>query len=236
MRELYDDFLAHRKRQTAGEAPRTALRRLGFLATEIFPQARIVLIPLAIVGLFAIPPVFVAAGIGVVLLFAAHVPYAHERSWTVYYLEIVPIIALLCAAGSWRAATWLGHRSSSPRIRAHAEQHAAILAVGAAAFLLAVLPISMRYWRQRRDHASAFVTQFDRVLNALPSRPAIVFVRYAPTRPHYVNVIRNHADPGSAPVWVVHDLGARNLVLRQAAPERAAYLFDEADLQLRRQP
>jgi hypothetical protein len=72
---------------------------------------------------------------------------------------------------------------------------------------------------------------YDSFRASLPDGPdsAIVFVRYAPSHNDGLSLVRNVPDVRSARIWTVYDRGAENAQLRQLAPRRKAYLFDEGE-------
>jgi 4-amino-4-deoxy-L-arabinose transferase-like glycosyltransferase len=212
----YRDYLEARQQQRFETLPQTLGLRVSKLAIGFFQGPRLILLPLAILGLFGAGALQFAA-VSALILFAAYLPYPHWAGWNVYYLDIAPIVAALAAAGVWRAALFLSS----------AEQRAK-LGVLAASLLFAALAVPA-IDRARREHRSfsAFYTDFRRQIARLPSQPAILFVKYSPRVIDHVSVVYNFADLNNAPVWVVHDLGARNAELLRLAPGRTAHHFDE---------
>lgn len=237
VKELYDDFREQRERQTFERLPRTGWRRLEALSVDLWWGTEYVLLPFAVLGLFFIAaPVWVAVA-GALTLFLAHLPYAHDTSWTLYYLEAVPVVAMLSAVGLWGSGAWvaaLGRRTASSAVPA--KRRAVVLAVLVNVILVAQAPAGFAFWRHRHAGTASFIRPFTSAMRSLPSQPAIVFVRFSASRAHFVNVVVNDADLARAPVWLVHDLGPRNAELLRLVPERTAYLFDEAAMQLRRYP
>jgi dolichyl-phosphate-mannose-protein mannosyltransferase len=212
----YRDYLETRKEQRLETLPQTIGLRTTKLAIGFFQGPRLVLLPFAIAGLFASGALQFAA-LSALVLFIAHLPYPHWSGWNVYYLDIAPVVAALTAAGVWRAALLL----SSPEQRAK-------LGVAAATLLFAALAVpTVRRARVEHRSYSAFYADFRRELKRLPSQPAILFVKYSPRVVDHVSVVYNFADVNTAPVWVVHDLGARNAELVRAAPGRTVHHFDE---------
>lgn len=212
----YRDYLETRREQRLETLPQTLGLRITKLAIGFFQGPRLVLLPFAVAGLFT-AGVLQFAALSALVLFAAYLPYPHWSGWNVYYLDIAPIVAALAAVGVWRAALLL----SSLEQRAK-------LGVGAAGFLFAVIaPPAVRRARAEHHSYSAFYADFRRQVERLPSQPAILFVKYSPRVVDHVSVVSNFADLNRAPVWVVHDLGARNAELLRLAPERTAHHFDE---------
>ena len=83
----------------------------------------------------------------------------------------------------------------------------------------------------RGDHA--YYDAFSRLVSEIPEPRAIVFVRYGANHNDGLSLVRNPADAKDAKVWTVYDRGAENARLLSAAPDRAAYLFDESSWTLR---
>lgn len=235
VREVYDEFFALRNAQTAEAIPATVGSRLQRLNSEIFRGNRGWCIPVALLGVAVGGPVLQVAATGALLLFLVHVPYAHDATWTLYYLEAVPVVALAAAAGLWMLLRWLtspGGRRAGFESSTSGRAPVAMLLL--CALLLLNAPATIRYWHQRHVDTASFARPFAAAMRALPEVPAIVFVRFSPSRSHYVNVVGHRADLERAAVWVVHDLGLRNPELLRTAPERAIYLFDEHDMRLTR--
>jgi hypothetical protein len=212
----YRGYLETRRQQRLETLPQTLGLRVTRLAIGFFQGTRLVLLPLAILGLFGGGALQFAA-VSALILFAAYLPYPHWAGWNVYYLDIAPIAAALAAAGVWRAALLLSS--------AHQRAKLGVLAASVLFAGLAVPSID----RARREHRSfsAFYSDFRRQIARLPSQPAILFVKYSPRVIDHVSVVYNFADLSGAPVWVVHDLGARNAELLRLAPRRTAHHFDE---------
>jgi hypothetical protein len=82
-------------------------------------------------------------------------------------------------------------------------------------------------WHRRLAMAPGYHASFQRLVQQIPDERAVVFVRYAPSSDVHLSLTNNEPDPASARVWAVHDLGADNLRLLQAAPDRVPYLYEE---------
>ena len=236
VREVYEEFLALRRAQSLDAVPATVRARLRALNSQVFRGHRWWTIPFAILGVLFGGPLVQCAAAGALLLFLAHLPYAHDATWTLYYLEAIPAIAIAAATGLWLVLTWLTAHGRSTALGGTQSWRAAVASVLVTTLLLTNAPATFRYWRQRHVDTGSLARPFRAATRTLPAVPAIVFVRFAPTRSHYVNLVGHRADLRRAPVWVVHDLGPRNVELRRLAPGRATYLFDEYDLRLTRLP
>lgn len=231
--EMYEEFRALRERQTLAALPAIVGDRISHLAEQVFSGWKKLLVPFMLLGVLAAPAVLRTAAAGALLLFIAHVPYGHEASWTVYYLETVPVLAVLTACGVWAAGAWLAGARARERIFAAAEPRlAAAVSLFFCVLVVAQAPSTLSTWRSRRAATIQGARHFTQLIRSLPEEPAIVFVRYSADRPHWVNMVHNHTDIMGESVWVVHDLRAHNRALARLAPGRATYLFDEADMRL----
>jgi hypothetical protein len=223
LKSLYDDLLIPRRQQTLGAVPRTAMESAIQLSIALFQEARLPLALFALVGLFApAGPLGAALRFGALssaMLFVAYLAFPHWPSWTLYYLETVPVAAALIAVG----IAWTARRISGARaVRTS-------LALAVAAIAVFAMP-SVWKWRAKLRTETAFNRHFILQLQQLPSPRAIVFVHYSSNVVQHIAVVFNYADLAAAPVWVVHDLGPRNAELRKMAPDRASFDFDEEQL------
>ena len=213
--ETYDYFLEAKKEQTLDTLPMTAWRRAIAIMTGIFQGGRLPLLVLAVIGLIVMPASVRFAVASALLLFVAHLPYAHWPGWTVYYLETAPVAALVTALGLARVGTlYMKHRVPALVLPATA----AVLLVGA---------LGARHWRNehRGPNGGQLHRQLAQIVRTLP-QPGIIFVRYSPRVMHNPAIVRNYAFPDSAPMWIVHDLGAENDSLLRVAPGRVSHHLD----------
>ena len=217
LRSMYDHFMAQHRDHSADAVPRVIGLRFVNLAIAFFQGSRLFLLPFALVGLFAVVPPLRFASASALAVFFAYLTYSHWEKWTLYYLELTPVVAAMTAVGLWRVAT-----------RLHKSPDRSMIAVGAAAVaLLGVSVPAIQRWRREHHDTGTFYREFARSLDRLPGQPAIVFVRYSQRASHHVAVVRNRVDLANAPVWVVHDLGARNAELQRLAPNRSVHYFEE---------
>jgi hypothetical protein len=219
LKHVYDYFLSARKEQTLASVPKIAADRAVQLTIAFFQGSRLPLILFAVAGLLVRNTALRFGAWSALALFVAYLPYAHWAPWTIYYLEITPVVAALTAAGIWLA---LGRLATAvPRMR-----------LGAAAVALVVATFSIPtvgHWKRDSRTRSALDRRFLAELDKLPA-PAIVFVKYSPRFASHIAVVYNHPDLAEVPVWVVHDLGARNDELRRLAPNRQSFDFEEEQL------
>jgi 4-amino-4-deoxy-L-arabinose transferase-like glycosyltransferase len=213
--ETYAYFLEARKQQTLAALPVTAARRLYAIMSDFFRGARLPLFLLFVVGLFRLTPPLRMAALSAVLLYLAHLPYAHWPGWTLYYLEAAPVLALITAAGGWTLAGRLGDARSRT------------LVASAAGLVVLAGVFEARAWRGYHlgPEGSELHRQMAQLLPSLPS-PGILFVRYSPRIPFNPAIVRNSAHPEREPMWIVHDRGAQNADLLRLAPGRASHVLD----------
>ena len=178
------------------------------------------------VGLVPIAVFRLTAGT-VLCVFVAYLFFAHDPTWTLYYLELQPPLAFLTAVGvvgATRAAfRWVATRRP-PTVNPPAIAGAALALVIA---WLAV-PALARVWTYRHAHATyrQYHERFLSAVASLPSPRSIVFVRYAPGHGEE-KLVEDVPDLATAPIWLVHDCGAHNAALMTLAPERVPYLYRE---------
>jgi hypothetical protein len=179
----------------------------------------------ALIGL-AGAPVELWVGLGALALqLLLYLLYAHPARWSLYYIETLPVLAFATALGVMVALS-LGTRGRVPGV--------ARLVAGVALLALLVYPAWVTM-NQVRAQISADHAYYDAFAGSLPagSDSAIVFVRYSRAHNDGLSLVRNVPDLANETVWVVYDRGAENAQLMAAAPNRVAYLFDEAAWTLR---
>ena len=213
--ETYIQFLNFRRQQTLGALPLTIAQRAQALATDLFGGVRLPLAILAMAGFLFMPVAGRFAFFSALLLFVAYLPYAHWEGWTVYYLEMVPVVAALVGVGAWgltrRLAMW--------------QARTAIGTVAALVGLAGFFGVARAREQRLGSHLMILERQILELLPRLPS-PGILFVRYSPRIMPNPAIVRNSAHLALEPMWIVHDLGSRDDELRRLAPERATHLLD----------
>ena len=219
LKHVYDYFLSARKEQTLASVPKIAADRALQLTIAFFQGSRLPLILFALAGLMVRNNALRFGIVSALALFVAYLPYAHWAPWTIYYLEIAPVAAALTAAGLWLVLERVA--AAGPRTR---------LGAVAVALVVAVFSVpTVNHWKRDSRTRSALDRRFLAEVKKLPA-PAIVFVKYSPRFASHIAVVYNHPDLDAAPVWVVHDLGARNEELRRLAPNRQSFDFEEEQL------
>jgi hypothetical protein len=179
---------------------------------------------LAVVGLIGAPFGLWAALGALGLQLVLYLLYAHPWTWSLYYTEALPVLALLTALGIARLHSYVvsndGRESG--------------FAIATLTLLLAVVYPAQRTMRMVRDQIALDHGYYDGFARLLPRLPtgSIVFVRYARTHNDGLSLVRNVADRDAAPVWTAYDRGADNERLAALAPGRALFRFDEASWSL----
>ena len=219
---------------TPASLPRDLRDRLRGIAADTWGEKRWPLALFALPGLAALTSegAFALATAGLLVLF--YIPFAHPWPWSVYYLEAQAPLAFLTALGIWAVVCWIGARPR-PRWRDVARtvspRAALVGLVLAFAFSAAAVPKVVAARRTHRSE-SAYFRAFRSLVASIPDPRAIVFVRYRPDHfPHH-SLIDNDPDLAAARTWIVYDRGAENERLIELAPERAAYIYDEASERL----
>jgi hypothetical protein len=205
---------------TLAALPGELVQRTRQIGIDLWHGWRVIFLPFAILGLFALPTAARLALATAVLLVLSQLTFAHYPGWSLYYLELQPVLALL---------TGLGVGVAAPRLRASlgADRLTWLAAVlGTAALPLVFL--DLRASRRTLEHRQDYVRGFATLVQQIPAAKAIVFVRYLPTHNVHVSLIANDPDLARAHAWVVYDRGPDNTRLLALAPDRAPYLYDEA--------
>jgi hypothetical protein len=224
---INQSLLGAERAHTLANLPADALKRARAMIRTSYPPPALAFAALAVVGLVVLP----AAGwLGVVTLVATFVAYlAHPTwpDWTVYYLEVTPVLVFLAALGLSAvlrvlAAEWVRREEAvrkSPR--------AALAGLLCCVLLLpAMLDVAAmaRGWLLTSTYERR---QFEERVAMLPRQPAIVFVRYGVHHSPHRSLTVNRADWQHAPAWIVYEMGEESQKLVDLAPERHPYIYDQ---------
>ncbi|MEZ4457101.1 MAG: hypothetical protein R2882_11215 [Gemmatimonadales bacterium] len=205
-------------------------RRVEGIGVRFFgPRGRhwrwLLLVPF-LVGVVVSPgPLRFGLGSAVVLVLAYLWMTAHPM-WTIYYLEVYPILALITALGVWRLAGWSSaawaRSRGTPRLAATGT--AALCGLG----MLIAAPGTWQRFSRARTALDGYRAPFAALTAAAASIPgkAIVFVAPGPADDPYDSFVRNTPDPAAERVWIVDDRGDDNGRLMALAPDRSAYRYD----------
>jgi len=229
---VYEDFDKLHASHTLASLPKTFGERAGAVFNIQFGGWRSILAPVVLVGTLSGIPAVAFSLITALLVMLAYLAYAHLPVWSVYYLELLPVLSFVFALGLWRAMAWtatLVRRSALPE-GAGALATVLVLVVSAQPTVREVVA-----YRRRIEHLTAYQAQFTQAFDAIPDRKALVFVRYGKGHPAHYSLVRNVGDPERAHVVTAYDLGpAANDSVRRAFPDRAVYLLDEGQRALQK--
>jgi hypothetical protein len=232
-RELPPDFeaLAVVQRQpyaerTVENMPGVFLRRMDRLGQAALPPDLTDLRWLAPLGLAAAGGAGWVALASALLLLLGHITMPHPPHWTVYYLDVFPVVAFGTVVAMRRALELAAAYVPDPR-RLTARAPAGALATGLLLLVLgasrwAPRPVEQHGWMRAEARFRAGVC-------SLPPGEKIVFVRRIPGEsPHHI-LVDNDPRWRESGVWVVREwTDDRHRALLEAAPERDAYLYDVA--------
>jgi hypothetical protein len=202
-------------------------RRLEAIGEDVWGSGRRYLFVFAILGVLeAGRETVFGLGSGLVLVLA-YLIYPHSPAWSIYYMEAHGALAFVTALGLWRVLAGLAARLGPKPALSQAFLRWGFRAVSVGAVLLPALPqLALVRWSVHEK--SAEQTRFRDALAGLRGRKAVVFVRYSDQHDPHRELISNEPDLSSARVWIVYDRGPRNEDLLRLAPERSAWLYDEA--------
>jgi len=226
-------FMALHRSHTVASLPRDVLVRLVGLDGDVFTTWRAGLVGYLLLGLLALTPVFAIGGITALLLFLAYLSYAHPDYWTLYYLEALPIVAMITVLGFALAMNWMrrnmerGGESPESVPARHGEREGAGSLVGivlAIALLAGSLPVA-RSERAIRERSAALRLSLWDIMTRLPTPRNLLFVH--DERRALRSMVTNEADLTQARTWLVHDLGSEEDVrLQELESDRTAYVID----------
>ena len=209
-----EGFMALHQRHTVGSLPYDAVVRLVALHDGVFTIWRAGLVGFFVLGLISLSPVVAVGGIATLLLFVAYLPYAHPGIWTVYYLEALPVVAMITVLGFVLATAWMRRK-----LERGAGGAGSLVGIVLAIVLLAgSLPIVRSERARRSKWAAPRLALWDAIARLPTPRNLVFFPPYA--------VVANDADLAHARAWLVNDLGSENAQLQELVPDRAAYLID----------
>jgi 4-amino-4-deoxy-L-arabinose transferase-like glycosyltransferase len=173
-------------------------------------------------------PVWFALG-SALLLVLAYLCVGHPPEWSVYYIEIQPVLAFVTAIGWWRVASVLSSRQLSWPLRTVPPiTGGAIVAVVFSGLLLVpYLTRMVPYVALEKIEGSAYHRDFRSLVALAPGERKMVFIRYAPNHSPHMSLVTNQPDLAKAPVWTVYDRGGDNIRLIRLDPHRTPYLFDD---------
>ncbi|HVH08204.1 MAG TPA: hypothetical protein VM736_00275 [Gemmatimonadales bacterium] len=220
MQSLLDGLNDLVRGHTLRALPTELLKRIRQIGVDMWHGWRLLLLPFAIIGLSALPA---GASYGVATaasLVLAHLWMAHFPSWSLYYLELQPVLAFLTGLGVGVVAPRLTKRLGVPGSR--------VTVVLCCSGALALSFLDLRATGRTLGNRQAYFRRFAVLVERIRDPEAIVFVRYSPYHNVNASLIANRPDLDRAHAWIVYDRGADNSRLIALAPSRTPYLYDEA--------
>jgi hypothetical protein len=225
-RYTFVGFRDQHARHTLTNLPSIATERLAVIAHDEWHGARLVLVPFAVLGLFAMSASVWFALACSFALFAGYLSYGHWAHWTLYYLEGLPVLAVIAALGIWDAVE---------RIRRGVGESfgggGRVLAMIAASLALLV-GYEAVVWRGNHQRNATWDVAFHQLLDNVTVRSAVIFVHYAPRLGPHLNVVANSPHLFADSTWIVNDLGPRNAELLHFAGARVPLAFYERDMHM----
>lgn len=212
------DLARLRGRNVPSRLPSKAAGDFQAVAREMW-GGRSFLLFFGLAGVLLVPPAVRIAVVCALLLFLGYACY-WMPGWTLYLLELQPVLAVTTAVGVTvflRAAA--ARRADPERSDLTPLLLAALIFAGSFGTVLAV--------REAKANQSQAARVFREHVRALPEKKVIVFVRYAPAHDGHRSLVVNDPDGQDAAAWIVHDRGADDTRLMRLAPERVPYLYDE---------
>ena len=235
MQNLVKAFGRTHAAHTVDRLPETLYERWRAMFDDAFGGLRAAFAAFAIIGLITLSGAGWFAVAGSLTLTLCYLVYAHPPGWDLYYLEIFALLPFLTACGVWACWIKLGKRGGAGQTLLRTVTPQAALA-GLLLVLLLIVPARADIVRMHREQIGrrAYQSAFARKVAALPDPQTIIFIRYTPRHDFNSSLIANHADLANARTWLVYDRGAEDAKLAALAPNRVAYLYDEASGKLTR--
>jgi hypothetical protein len=205
--------------------PQIARERYAFLDVttwrEPVPEAA-----LALVGLAVVPA---AAWVGVataVTVFAGYLAHPTWPTWTIYCMEIAPVLVFLTVCGLYRLLGLVAREPAGGAGERGWRATRALLVV--CALSLALVPRDVRMMRQANGTLRLYQQRFRAAAARIPSPRVLLFVRHAATHSEHFTLVANDPDWQDTHVLMAIDRGdARNAEVIRRFPDREPFLFDE---------
>ena len=215
---------------TWAAVPQSAKERAGFLAQQSWWDPRVEG-GLALLGLAAAPLAALVGAASVVVLFVGYLAHPTWPSWTIYYMEIAPVLAFYAVCGFAVVLRVLAREPQRAWEWARAPRAAFAMLV-AVVFCLPMLRLELRFDRRQHLGNANYPARFKQAVAQIPDR-SILFVRHAKWHEGHWSLVENDPDFAGSRVWIAYDRGdSANAALMRRVPERNAYLFDEAHVSI----
>src|SRR4051812_28607059 len=211
---------------TLAAVPQIAKERAGFLALQSWWEPRVEG-GLALLGLAAGPIAALVGAATVIILFVGYLAHPTWPSWTIYYMEIAPVLAFYAVCGFAVILRALAREPERAWEWARGPR-AALALVVALVCALPLLRVEMQFDRRQHLGNANYPSRFRQAVANIPDR-SILFVRHAKWHEGHWSLVENDPDFAHSRVWIAYDRGdSANAALIRRVPQRNAYLFDEA--------
>ena len=230
MQAFNEQFVqAMHRNYTLASVPTELGRRITAIAANMW-ATRVVLLGVALLALFTTSAAFWFAMGTSVLLVLGYLSYAHAAQWSVYYMEIQPVLAFATAVGWWRLVSALANRRLTWPLRTvpPIEPGAVLAVMVSALLLLPYLTRTVAAMAEDKVSGQQYHRNFRDLLALAPGDRIMVFIHYAPNHSPHMALVTNAPDLAKARAWTVYDRGAEDLKLMRLDPHRVPYLYDDA--------
>lgn len=220
---------AMHRHYTLASMPGALWRRIVAIAANMW-VTRAMFMALALLALFTTSVAFWFAIGTSALLVLAYLSYAHAPQWSVYYMEIQPVLAFATALAWWRLVSLIASRRIEWSLRTLPPVSPGTI-VGVLVSALLLVPYSTRlvmYSAVSKMEGQAYHRDFRDLLALAPGDKIMTFIRYAPNHSPHMALVTNSPDLAKARAWTVYDRGAEDVKLMRVDPHRRPYLYDEA--------
>jgi hypothetical protein len=210
-------------------------QRLYDIGKGMWGYSRLVLLPFALLSVVAWSAGATFALVSAATLVLVYLIFPYDRGWTVYYVELFPVLGFLTGVGLAVASRWVVRRlqsSSVPPVVVRRGVLAMGIIYGACGFFHLMGEVGLA--RAKQDYLRREQVAFATAIAPIRDSAAVVFIRYAPGHSPHLSLIDNGPDLDRVRIWEVYDRGADNERLMQHFPHRVPYLYDEAGGTVRR--
>lgn len=210
---------------TVAELPNIAHDRWMFLADQSWWHP-LTEGALAIIGLALVPAAVWLAAATTVVVFFGYLAHPTWPNWTIYYMEIAPVLAFLTVCGLALVLRVMAREPERSWDWSRAPRAAVAMCV-AILFTIPMLRREVRFDRSQHANNAIYTREFRNVVAALPG-PSVLFVRHATFHEAHRSLVVNDPDFATSNTWVAYDRGdSANAALMKRIPDRTAFLFDE---------
>jgi hypothetical protein len=211
---------------TLAAVPQIARERWKYLSMqswwEPIPQTGF-----ALLGLALAPAAALVGAVTALIVFVGYLAHPTWPTWTIYYMETAPVFAFYAVCGFAVLLRKLA-REREREWSWSAAPSAALALLVALVCTLPMIRIEMRFDRNQHLGNANFPRRFAVAIAQMPPK-SILFVRHAKWHEGHWSLVTNEPDFAAARTWIAYDRGdSLNAELLRRAPERTAFLFDEA--------